>query len=298
MVMIVVCCVQKQSPNTQREQMEFVFQLLTLAGVIPLICLASHAHYLLVAAITDAFYATGIGIYYGIFYYVHLSLLKKTYEGVDRRIPVHRDNQTTKSDQPITVQLDDPQSPTQPSDNEEVAHFNYKAMVIVSLVFFVTVCYQILITTFYVFLPINQSVENLPSRLFSILQVASALLVSLLAYKIIFGIQDTPSLSAMSSAIRDFLLTKKDENCDLRDKRNWDTLDEEKKLARLLHELYDSMTIRAKLVNQQQSLQEQPPQEQPPQQQPPQQQPPQVTIQLQQQPVEPLDQHYHQETQC
>ena len=47
MVMIVVCCVQKQSPNTQREQMEFVFQLLTLAGVIPLICLASHAHYLL-----------------------------------------------------------------------------------------------------------------------------------------------------------------------------------------------------------------------------------------------------------
>ena len=82
-VTVMVCCVQKQKYsclNTQREQMEqmeFVFQLLTLAGVVPLICLASHAHYLLVAAITDAFYATGIGIYYGIFYYVHLSLLKK-----------------------------------------------------------------------------------------------------------------------------------------------------------------------------------------------------------------------------
>ena len=32
MVMIVVCCVQKQGLNTQREQMEFVFQLLTLAA--------------------------------------------------------------------------------------------------------------------------------------------------------------------------------------------------------------------------------------------------------------------------
>ena len=83
MVMIVVCCVQKQGLNTQREQMEFVFQLLTLAGVLPLTFIASHAHYLLVAAITDAFYATDIGIYYGIFYYVHLSLLKRTYEGVD-----------------------------------------------------------------------------------------------------------------------------------------------------------------------------------------------------------------------
>jgi len=49
----------------------------------------------------------------------------------------------------------------------------------------------------------------------------------------------------MSSAIRDFLLKKKDENCDLGDKWNWDTLDEEKKLTRLLHELYDSMTIYA-----------------------------------------------------
>ena len=61
----------------------------------------------------------------------------------------------------------------------------------------------------------------------------------------------------MSSAIRDFLLKKKDENCNLHDKRNWDTLDEKKKLTRLLHELYDSMIIRAKLVNLLQLPQEQ-----------------------------------------
>ena len=295
MVMIVVCCeVPKRRLNTEREQMEFVFQLLTLAGVIPLICFASHAHYLFVAAITDAFYATGIVIYYGIFYYVHLSLLKITYEGVDERTPVHRDDQTTENDQPITIQIDDQQSPIQPTDNDkEVALFNYKAMMIASLVFFVTLCYQILITTLYVFLPINQSVESLPSHLFSILQVASALLVSLLAYKIVFGIEETPSLSAMSSAIRDFLLKKKDENCDLRDKRNWDTLDEEEKITHLLHELCDNMAIRAKLANQQQLLQQQSPQEQPPQEQPPKE-----MMQLQKQPLEPSDQQDEHETHC
>ena len=254
MVLIMACCVQKQEYsclNIKYEKMKVVFQLLMLAGVIPLICLASHAHYLFIAAITDPLYATGIGIYYGVFYFVHLSVLKKAYEGVDQRTPVHPDDQTTKNNQPSTVELDDKHTPIQPTDNEEVAHFNYKAMVIVSLVFFVTVCYQILITTFFTYLPINHSVENVPSRLFLILQLASALLVSLLAYKIVFSIQATPSLSVMSSAIRDFLLKKKDENCDLRDKRNWDTLDEKKKLTRLLHELYDSMIIRAMLVNQQ-----------------------------------------------
>ena len=268
MVMIMVCCVPKL---TRCKQQEFVFQLLTLAGVVPLLCFASHAQYLFIAAITDTFYATGIGIYYGIFYYVHISLLKKTYVGFDQHTPVYRDDQTAKIDQPITVQVDDQHTPT---DIEDVAHFNYKAMICVFVVFLVTVCYQALITAFYVFLPINESVESLPSHLFRILQVASSLLVSLLAYKIIFGIQSTPSLSAISSAIRNFLLKKKDENANLRNKRNWDCLDVDKKLTHLLHELYDSMIIRVTPVNQQQQSQDQPPEEQPPKEQSPKEQRP------------------------
>ena len=106
-------------------------------------------HYLFIAAITDPLYATGIGIYYGVFYFVHLSVLKKAYEGVDQHTPVHGDDQTTKNNQPPTVELDDKHIQIQPTDNEEVAIFNYKALMIVSLVFFVTICYQILITTFF-----------------------------------------------------------------------------------------------------------------------------------------------------
>ena len=263
------CLKHKQSClKVKLSQME-VFLLLLFAGVVPLLCLASHAHYIFIAAITDAFYATGIGIYYGIFYYVHLSLLKRTYEGVDQCAPnvqltsVQRVDR--RDDEQAIAKLDgvdqcapnvqltsvqqvdhsnDDRAKAQPDNQnieEYVAHFNYKAMIWVFGVFFVTVCYQILITVFYVFLPINHSVENVPSRLFLILQVASALLVSLLAYKIAFGLRETPSLSAMSSAIRDFLLKKGQfetkKQCHVCNKMNWDTLDEDKKLTFLLPQL-------------------------------------------------------------
>ena len=255
MVMTIWGCCQDNELSCLKKKVnkkEIVFLLLLLAVVVPLLCLASHAHYIFIAAITDPFYATGIGIYYGIFYYVHLSLLKRTYEGVDQLSQV----QTT--DQSTTLQQGD-----QHTDSEDVAPFNCKAMICVFVVFFVTVCYQILITTFYVFLPINHSVENVPSRIFLILQAASAILLSLLAYKIAFGLRETPSLSAISSAIRNFLLKKKDENSNLRNKRNWDTLDEDKKLTHLLYELYESMINQATPVNQQQqSQQEQPLQDQ------------------------------------
>ena len=266
-VMIVVCCCRKLVPTCLKEkvsEMEFVFLLLFSAGVVPLLCLASHAHYVFIAAITDPFYATGIAIYYGIFYYLHHSILTQTYEGVDHCVP--NDHHTSvrvpleqvNNDESTLVDRDDQQDTVQPDDkctvHEYAANFNYKAMLSVLLVFFVTICYQILITMFYIFIPINHSVENVPSRLFLILQVASALLVSLLAYKIAFGLRDTPSLSAMSSAIRNFLLQsnklKKDKHCNVYNKKNWDTLDEEKKFTFLLLSLYDSMNIEAKLQQQ------------------------------------------------
>ena len=241
MVMIMVYHSLKDEQSYLKEKrknpMEFVFLLLLFAGVVPLLCLASHVHYIFIAAITDPFYATGIGIYYGIFYYFHLSFLTQIYEGVDQYAP----NVDHHNDEQARAQQDNQ------NIEEYVAHFNYKAMICVFVVLFVTVCYQILITMFYVFLPINHSVENVPSRLFLILQVASALLVSLLAYKIAFGLRETPSLSAMSSAIRNFLLIKgqfetKDEKtkkqCHVYNKMNWDTLDEDTKLTFLLPKLW------------------------------------------------------------
>ena len=52
------------------------FPLLLAAGMVPLLCFASHAHYIIIAWITDPFYATSVGIYYGVCYIIHLFLFK------------------------------------------------------------------------------------------------------------------------------------------------------------------------------------------------------------------------------
>ena len=52
--------------------------MLKLAGVVPLLSLASHAHYIIIAWITDPLHATGIGINYAIFYVIHLVVLKQS----------------------------------------------------------------------------------------------------------------------------------------------------------------------------------------------------------------------------
>ena len=54
------------------------FLFLKLAGVVPLLVLASHAHYIIIAWITDPIYATGVGINYAIFYVIHLVALKQS----------------------------------------------------------------------------------------------------------------------------------------------------------------------------------------------------------------------------
>ena len=109
-VMIAVCCCRNLELTCLKDKMESVFLLLFSAGVVPLLCLASHAHYLFVAAITDPFYATGIAIYYGIFYYLHLSFLTQTYEGVDHCVP---------NVEPATAQVDDQPLPLEQVNNDE-----------------------------------------------------------------------------------------------------------------------------------------------------------------------------------
>ena len=194
-----------------------------------------HAHYIFIAAITDPFYATGIAIYYGILYYLHHSFLTQTYEGVDHCVPNVEPATAQVDDQPLPLeQVNNDENPLVDRDVHQGILSNQRTNVLymnmlptsttipVFLVFFVTICYQILMTMFYIFIPINNSVENVPSRLFLILQLASALLVSLLAYKISIGLRDTPQLSVMNSAIRRFLLQRdtleKDKHCNVYNK--------------------------------------------------------------------------------
>ena len=83
LVMNMVCHCLKHEQSCLKEklmnQMEFVFLLLLFAGVVPLLCLASHTHYIFIAAITDPFYAIGIGIYWFVSLWFSWSLFVTRY---------------------------------------------------------------------------------------------------------------------------------------------------------------------------------------------------------------------------
>ena len=132
-------------------------------GVVPILCIASHAHYIVIAWITDPFYATSIGMYYGVCYIIHLLLFKQTYKRVY--------HYTTKR----------------------------KAMGAAIAVFLIALVYQLLITVFIAFVPTNNAIENTPSRLFIAIQSVGALLIGYLAYQTIVG---KDSLSIITGAIR------------------------------------------------------------------------------------------------
>ena len=58
---------------------EYKYLVLILFGIAPLLCLASHAHYIAIAWITDPVYSGAIGIYYGILIFMWFYLLKQAY---------------------------------------------------------------------------------------------------------------------------------------------------------------------------------------------------------------------------
>ena len=58
---------------------EYKYLVLILFGIAPLLCLASHAHYIAIAWITDPVYSGAIGIYYGILIFMWFFLLKQAY---------------------------------------------------------------------------------------------------------------------------------------------------------------------------------------------------------------------------
>ena len=72
----------RESPQNEVKVETVSLRLLKLAGVVPLVSLASHTHYIIIAWITDSLYATGVGINYAIFYVIYLLVFKHTCIGI------------------------------------------------------------------------------------------------------------------------------------------------------------------------------------------------------------------------
>ena len=151
------CCTKQVRAKT------VIFLLLKLAGVVPLLSITAHAHYIIIAWITDSIYATGILINYAIFYIILLVMLKKSCKR--------------------TKQCYD--SWTKSRGTRWKVCFGCFAVLFVFAVWFVCISLQVLVTAFFVYIPINHSIEDTPSSLLTIIHSINAVFLGLIAWKVI-----------------------------------------------------------------------------------------------------------------
>ena len=156
------CCTKQVRAKT------VIFLLLKLAGVVPLLSITAHAHYIIITWITDSIYATGILINYAIFYIILLVMLKKSCKR--------------------TKQCYD--SWTNSKGIRWKVCFGCFAVLVVFAVWFVCLSLQVLVTAFFVYIPINHSIEDTPSSLLTIIHSINAVFLGLIAWKVIVDPRD------------------------------------------------------------------------------------------------------------
>ena len=185
--------VQKKKFQTADDAKKTALYLfLILFGIAPLLCLASHVHYIAIAWITDPVYSGAIGIYYGIVIFMQFFLLKQAYANNCRK--------------------------------QMVCQMCSTWLAING--------FQVLITVFFVYIPIKHSIENTPTFLYAFISGSGVLLLLLIAYKVIHDPRGTLSISGTIQNV--FHKIKDKDVCDMGNKA-WKKLDEEEKLAELMY---------------------------------------------------------------
>lgn len=150
-VIILAICTLLRKERMELDKHATLFLCLIPVGIAPLLCLASHTHYILIAWLTDPIYASSIGISYAIAIFVYLFLLKEIYKRVT------------------------------PDDT-----VSCKAVIAMVIVFFNILFLHILFTLFYIRIPMNHSIQNTPNIVYTILHGTEILILAMVSYKVFF----------------------------------------------------------------------------------------------------------------
>ena len=130
---------------------------LGLAGLAPVVCIASHAHFILIAWITDPVYAYGIGVFYAIMFFVYFFTFKFLYYIFYK----YGCGCYTKSDN---------------------SKFDYVTLILPLLLGVLLTGFFVMIACFVVLIPINEAIESAPRQVSVIYQGIIVILTALLAY--------------------------------------------------------------------------------------------------------------------
>ena len=200
------CCTKQVRAKT------CIFLLLKFTGVVPLLVLASHAHYIIIAWITDSLYATAVGINYAIFYVIHLITLKQSCKRTKQCYSWTYSKGTCR----------------------KVCYGCFVVLAVPS-VWVVSLSFQVLVTVFFVYIPIYHSIENTPSMLLTIIQGVGVVFLGLITWQVIVDPRGKGPLSTISGALQKAICMEQDHNCKLRKNQEWVRFDDEEKLAEVLH---------------------------------------------------------------
>ena len=199
---IFVCCMCRKG-ETKLSCVEASYLFMMLSGTVPLLCLASHIHYIFIALVTDPVNAGGIGVYIGITIFVQFFMVKKAYV-------------------------------VAPDRCECKCISNIPCKIVYSFIVWLLVlgCLAV-ITSLLGIIPLRHPVEEEATRLYTFLHGINTLVLALIAYKVIFDRKES-SLS-ITGAIENVVQKMPGIRCRLYDSRTWNSLDEGERFNELLY---------------------------------------------------------------
>lgn len=216
-------------------------KLLCTVMFAPILCIANHFHYIILAFISDPYHAGSITIVYGLSFFLHYFIFRQFYARVAlhsgaKRNPNQKPTQNLESPHRDLCQVNSTSS-TKPLQDQQQNYNSQKVpflthVVTIGLIFVapLLVFYEAVIIVLFVMLPITKTIEDAPTRIYSLYQGTGILIVALLTYSIILHPNPFSLPKAIHTVAKELHLPEK--------MPNWNKLSDEDKFARCVTTLY------------------------------------------------------------
>ena len=195
------CWTQWNNPNAKHvlKNCEQIKTLMTAVTIAPIMCLANHFYYIILAFISDPFHAGSIFIGHGISFFLYFLVFKQFYNRVVLRMNRRKSPQEKEKYCVNIIGTSNPDTQNesttangfhakQPKIRRKILRVPFNTLVVVLgllLLAPILTLYEAVIITLIANLPISKLTEDAPSRLYALYQGTGILIVALLTYNIV-----------------------------------------------------------------------------------------------------------------
>jgi len=241
----------KNRQPCNKGESERIKKLMSTIMVAPVACIANHIHYIILALIADPFHAAGIILTYLISLALFYFLFRQFYSYIVFR-SYHRKMANERKVYAIRIPsrqnlLDRDTSPNKSLRKTvkiERVPFNTQTVVFGLMILApLILIYEGIVIALFVSLPISKTIEDAPSRVYSVYQGTGILIVGLLTYNIVLAPKGFSTPKAFEQMAKHIELPQKI--------KNWNLLTDEEKCANvcssILHELVEYKEMKESL---------------------------------------------------